>query len=229
MESKKFRFLLSHHLGMGDHIILNGLVRHIYEREKDCEFWLLCYERNAKNVRTMYADLDIHLLTVKDDDSDIEKTIHEFNPDKYEDLHLNETGHSLYADIGDFAFFDTFGYDRKLLNAFKLFRPEREEKSIISNYALPESFAFVHDDRERGYEIDKNRIGLPIISVPKSVPLFDCLPLMKKAKEVHVISSAFLCLCIVREDLRNKTTAHLYVRNPYLKNYLEMVGIKTLV
>ena len=57
---------LYHHLGLGDHIICNGLVREIYKIEKEVS--LYCKFNNLNNVTYMYRDLkNLHIIGIKSD------------------------------------------------------------------------------------------------------------------------------------------------------------------
>ena len=47
---------IHHHLGLGDHIICNGLVRYFYKKYKN--ILLFCYPHNYENVHYMYRDLN---------------------------------------------------------------------------------------------------------------------------------------------------------------------------
>lgn len=216
---------------MGDHIVLNGLVRHIYKREKhSCDkFYLLCYEHNAANVRAMYADLPkLDLLLIKTD-SEIVPAIESFDGRK-EDLHLDQDGYALYDKIGDEAFFISKGYPVSLLTKFKAPRNKQKEAELKQQLTGGDpNYIFVHDDAERGYPIDETKLpqGYKIVRAPKEIPMFELLGLIEDAKERHVISSSFLCICIAMK-LPN-TTAHLYIRNGYLKNYLEKLKISVLI
>lgn len=229
-------FILSHHLGLGDMIILNGLVRHIYASEMatGCDkFYLVCFLHNEKNVRYLYRDLpNLELIIVEEgENSGLQNKINEVGG-TVENINLDETGQALYQKIGDDAFFEKFGYDKKLIQKFHILRDEEKERKALNETAFQtQDFIFVHDDFERGYKIEQveNQNYYPLIRAPKEIPIFELLSVLEKAKEIHVISSAFLCLCIAIPELAKKTTAHLYIRNAYLKNYVESKGIKVLV
>jgi hypothetical protein len=222
---KSMNYVLSHHLGMGDHIILNGLVRHIYNREKDSieKFFLPCFDRNERNVRAMYADLPkLDLIVLEDSPTSGLQLKIDSIPGRKESVDLNAAQMERYHEIGDDVFFDDFGYDNKLIQEFYIAGLE----NLKGKKGRRENFAFIHDS---GYPINEDLIENPNKVRPdKTTPLFDYLPQMFAAKEIHVISSAFLCLCIAIPELAKKTTAHLYARNPYLKNYVESKGIKVI-
>jgi len=229
-------FILLHHLGMGDHIILNGLVRHIYEREQEnCEnFWLICYPYYEDNLKVMYSDLPKMKFLIVKRDEEILYALDSKKGAKIENLSLDKKGFNLYNKIGDDAFFEIFGYDKKLIQKFKIKRNKEIEENLLIKLvgAGDTDYIFVHDDFSRGYPIDitkiNNKESLPIIRAEKDVPIFDLLGVMEYAKTIHVISSAFLCICIANPKLAKKTTAHLTVRNMYLKSYVESKGIKVI-
>jgi hypothetical protein len=51
---------------------------------------------------------------------------------------------------------------------------------------------------------------------------------MERAKECHVISSAFVCLLQSMPSLNSNVTVHTSVRNSYLESYFKNDGLKTL-
>lgn len=223
-------YLIAHHLGMGDHIILNGLVNHIYEREnkKGKKVFLLCYEHNLRNVKRMYDNKDIQFVTVKEN-TEIKQALINFNGE-VEDLHLWTEHKAKYSDVGDEAFFINFDYPVELLTSFNIRRDLIKEKKALNKLTSGEkNYIFIHDDKERGFPIDENRLpkGYKIVRADKETPLFDLLLLFENAKEKHVISSSFLCICLAMK-MKN-TFAHLYIRNQYLKNYLEKYNINCLM
>ncbi len=223
--------LISHHLGMGDMIVHNGLVRHIYKRDyrKYQTIYLLCYKHNAANVRRMYDDLKKFALLEIENEYQIGNAIDSFIGDK-EDFHLDQEGYTLYDQIGDDAFFLNKNYDKSLRKQFKISRDSNIENEVYNNLINGVGeYIFIHDDAERGYKIPDDKLPpLPRVRIPKSVALFDTLKIIENAKECHVISSAFVCLLQAMPSLNKNVTVHTSVRNPHLKNYFEMDGLKTI-
>lgn len=220
-------FTLSHHLGMGDHIIMNGLVRHIYDREENnCDkFWLTCFDRNERNVRFMYRDLPKLDLIVLED-SPTSGLYDKINEKKGRDEKIwldDKQSKRYYAGEGDDIFFTDFGYDKKLIQEFKC----NEDVKLSLAMGL-DKYVFIHDE---GHAINMNNVTneVHIFRPNKEIPILDYIETMRQAKEIHVISSSFLCLCIAMPELAAKTTAHLYARNSGLKKYVESKGIKVIV
>jgi len=223
--------LISHHLGMGDMIVHNGLVRYIYKRDyrKYKTIYLLCYKHNAANVRRMYDDLKKFALLEIENEYQIGNAIDSFIGDK-EDFHLNQEGYTLYDQIGDDAFFLNKNYNKSLRKQFKISRDSNIENEVYNNLINGVGeYIFIHDDAERGYKIPDDKLPpLPRVRIPKSVALFDTLKIIENAKECHVISSAFVCLLQSMPSLNKNVTVHTSVRNPHLKNYFESDGLKTI-
>lgn len=222
--------LIAHHLGMGDMIVLNGLVRFIYKRDKNKyeKIYLLCYAHNKNNVERMYNDLNKLELFIIENENQIGNTIDNFNGD-VENLHLDGDGYNMYNEIGDDAFFITKNYDKVLRKKFKIKRDINKEEEIFNQYVFNQPYIFVHDDEERGYKINDSKLpDLPKVRIPKSVNIFDALKIMEKASECHVISSAFVCLLQSMPKLNKNITVHTSVRNAYLEKYFLNDGLKTM-
>jgi len=220
--------LISHHLGMGDMIVHNGLVRHIYKRDyrKYKTIYLLCYKHNAENVSRMYDDLKKFALLEISNEHEIGNAIDNFVGDK-EDFHLDQEGYALYDQIGDDAFFINKKYDKSIRKKFMIIRDYEKENEVYNSLiSSVGEYVFVHDDHERGYRIPENKLpALPRVRIPKNIPLFDTLKVPENAKECHVISSAFVCLLQSMPSLNKNVTVHTSVRNPHLQNYFQNDGL----
>lgn len=225
------KFLLAHHLGMGDHIVLNGLVRHIYQRESanGNEFWLLCYTKNYRNVKRMYEFDNINLLCIDRQDQ-IGSAINNFQG-KVEDLHLWGKEKFTYPEYADEAFFLNFGYPVSLLQEFKITRALEAELQAKRKLDAEGEYIFVHDDPERNLIIDEKYLpkDVKIVKPGNEIPMFDLLKVMADAKECHFISSSFLCIALAYKGLIKNATAHLYVKNDFLAKHCNKYGIKTIV
>lgn len=222
--------MLLHHMGMGDHIALGGLVQHIYKREQlECDtFWLVAYKHNASNVSRMFEHLE-KLKVYPVNTLDEAFALYNSFQGKKEDLHLNEKEY-LYAQLADDAFYECFGYDKKLRKTLDIRRDFVKEGVWYDKYVGNNiDYIFVHDDQERGYKIDDSRLlNLPKVRIPKDVPIFEALSIIEGAKECHVISSAFVCLLQSMPKLNKNVTVHTSIRNEYLKEYFERDGLKTI-
>lgn len=185
-----------HHLGLGDHFICNGLVRHFCSQNS--RVYLLCYKSNSKSVAFMYRDVsNLEVVPVSSDkkalltakkrgeDAIILGTVHNKEYPAY--MH--------WADV----FYHQAGLDSEIrYTGFHVQRDfECENKLKARLCGKNENYIFVHDDKKRGYEIDgkylRNRdVVRPQHGLTKNI--FDYLKIIEGAKEVHCIDSSFLCL-----------------------------------
>ena len=203
-----------HHLGLGDHIICNGLVRHFCELHH--EVTVFCKNHNYDNVSYMFRDNNNIKILPLLDDNEVESYIGKNN--LYDDLikvgfdRLWSGGPKTF----DIGFYNSINipFDYRFTN-FKFERDYESEKKIMEELnPNNEEYVFVHDDINRGFSIDKNKIitNLKIIKNDTKYNFFHMLGVIENAKEVHLMQSSF-------KDLINSFTIdkphfyyHTYVR-----------------
>ena len=59
----KKKYFIYHHLGLGDHIILNGLIRNIVDTKSI--YFIFCKKQNIDSIEFMFNDLPSHSINVK--------------------------------------------------------------------------------------------------------------------------------------------------------------------
>jgi hypothetical protein len=215
--------LFYHHLGLGDHIVHNGMIRYIYSKlDLDDELYIFCKKHNFKNVEFMFRDIKrLKIITVIDDVEAIE-IFTKFDGKKINNV-LNNKEHIDYHKLCDDIFYLKMGLNPNLKRGF--FHIERDsyrENELFEKVVTEKEYIFLHEDDERGFVIDRNKIdkNLPIVKSNIKYNFFDYLKVIENAKEVHLISSSFLSLitCI---KLNVNVFAHLYLRNKSLSDYLK--------
>ncbi|HPI82678.1 MAG TPA: hypothetical protein PK122_05620 [Candidatus Paceibacterota bacterium] len=212
-----------HHLGLGDHIIANGMVRTI--AKKYDRTYIFCKPHNFPNVSFMYRDLP-NLKIIVMDDLGVQSFM-SINPDNNYVIaghapfwKILNSGHNTLKI--DEIFYQLAGVP--LENKWKEFFVQRDttrEKEVFSKLGLKDGdrYIFVHDDQNR--KITKDLPSLKVIKPwNKEFTLFDYLYTIENAEQVHCINSAFFCLidCIginkmamflheyVRKDLNDDAT-----------------------
>jgi len=199
-----------HHLGLGDHIILNGFVRSYLDQYD--RIFLFSKPGNSKNVKRMYKDISDKLKVISLDDKGVREFMNMFRSHKY--LIVGHTG-DFFRRIDDpnsEKTFDQLFYEDHQIpfddkwNKFHLERDTEREKEVyydILGLKDDSEFIFLHESNERpiNQEIPSN---IKIIRPDNmSVGIFDYLFTIEKAKQVHVMNSSFMNLidCIqLRED-----------------------------
>jgi hypothetical protein len=212
-----------HHLGLGDHIICNGLVRRYcksYER-----IYLFVKHVNVESVAFMYRnEPKIILVPVKDDD-EVPLRTNDSIPlirvgFEYVNTSSRNFDESFYRQVG--LEFDCRWSDFALERDYSM---EMELFNTLNPNCVP--YALVHDDPSRGFSLDLTYVtkdlriirpsdcmdGLYADGTFKKYNLFHWILVLERAREIHCMDSAFKCLV---ESLVNVNTPrlvyHRYVR-----------------
>ena len=206
-----------HHLGLGDHIICNGIVRHfknVYE-----EVTVFSKKNNFSNVEYMYRDDEnIHVLAIGED-SDVN---HFINENKINDDVIKVGFGSL--SWGSIKTFDEEFYSSINLpfdfrfSKFKFVRDIEKENHVYEKInPQGEEYIFLHGNIDR----KKIRTDLKIIENPSEFGIFDILKLVDNATEVHIMESSIKCL--VNSFVFDKP---LFFYHQYVRKYGEYLNSK---
>lgn len=207
-----------HHLGLGDHIICNGIVRHY--RETNDTVYLFVKPHNFDNVSYMYKDDDRIILLPIGEDVDVDNYIIKNKISEkvirigFEKLH--SVSHSKFDD-GFYKCIDLpFEYR---FDKFKYVRNLEIEKSVFDTLnPNKEKFIFTH-----GVDLSKVRSDLKIINNPTQYKIFDLLHLIEMAEEVHLMESSIKNLVNSYKFEYPKFFFHRYSRN--YPSYNETQGL----
>lgn len=225
-----FTFIYQH-LGLGDHLICNGLVREICSNNKTINFLLPAKKTNFESVKFMFKDINNLKIICVNSDECVHKIIYE---NKYKTLLI---GHQF---LNPYKNFDQSFYDQLEVNfdkrwsSFFLERDYNREVEFYEANKIKNDFIFVHEDSNRGMEIDfKYLDGKNIIKadVTKTDVIFDYLTILENAKEIHCIESSFLFL-IDSFNFKGKLFNHRYARQypenntPTLRNKWNILSEK---
>jgi hypothetical protein len=214
-----------HHLGLGDHIICNGIVRHYKDIHKTVT--VFCKPHYFNNVEYMYRDdKDIIILPIGED-SDVLNYINQNN--LHSDLIVVGFDRLAYDNSKTFdeGFYNTINLP--FIFRFSKFKFQRniDKELEVYNDLNPnnEPYIYVHDDKERGFEIDRNKINnnLKIIENDKRFLMFDMLKIIENATEVHSMQTGMKDLINSFKFDKPKFYLHWYVR-PYNDDY-DTVGL----
>jgi hypothetical protein len=204
-----------HHLGLGDHIIANGMVRSI--AKKYDRTFIFCKPHNFPNVSFMYRDLT-NLKIIVMDDLGVQSFM-TLNPNNNYIIAghapfwriLNSGNNTLTIDE---IFYQLAGVPlENKWTEFFVKRDVERERQVFKELGLEEGekFAFVHDDERR--RINKNLPSLKIIRPSKrEFSLFDFLYTIEQASEIHCINSSFFCLIDCMKIQKENMYVHEYVR-----------------
>jgi hypothetical protein len=191
---------IHHHLGMGDHIICNGMIRTLLNDSESCtDVYVFSKESNAKRVSRMFEDDSrIHVVSIPTDQDEF-TFVDKFGVrimrcgfgdiSKLQYLGLAKTfDEALYVSAG-------VPYENRW-SAFYIRRDPAQEKIVLDKLnPTGEAFMFVHDDPSRGISFTpSNSNGLKIIRNDPSEDIFNMCLLLENAAEIHCMESSFRCL-----------------------------------
>lgn len=195
------------HLGLGDHIIQQGIANHLSETYS---VHMCVKSHNVKSVAYLCRNRDIIIHPVANDRECIEWTA------KYP---LSKTfGVGMYG--GQWGkmrnsgmTFDRYFYHQMGIDFEKTYIDI--EDGDLEYQAPSEPFAFVHDDKSRKLNIKANLINkdLKIWRPNKSETIFDFLSVIRQAEEIHCIDSSFALMIDRSEGVNGKKFLHRYVRS----------------
>ena len=201
------------HMGLGDHLICNGLVRNLIK--PNTEYFMFVKPHNIGSVSYMYRDLS-NLKFIECDDNG---AIAFINKHKIADR--------LYL-IG-FTWIDTnksfeenfyLKHGVSLENKWDSFFSPRDcnlEQKVYDHFNINEPYIFVHDDNR--YKLDSDRLPKDVRIIRPEIGLTDTIfgyaLLMEKAKELHLMESCFGFMAD-NMGLNKELIMHRYSRNPPL-------------
>jgi hypothetical protein len=209
-----------HHLGLGDHIMNNGLVRTIYEKYD--KTFLFVKPKNFDNVNRMFRDLK-NLRLIPFDDGQV-RTFMSIAPDNNYVIAGHENFWKIFNDPSNEMGIDEIFYhiagvpiENKWSKFYIERDSEKEEKVFYDLFELKddEEFIFLHES-EKTTEIPITKEipkGIKIIRPDNlSVSIFDYMYLIEKAKEVHVMNSSFMNLIDSSQLRKDGLFYHEYSR-----------------
>lgn len=192
--------IIYHHLGLGDHIICNGLVNKISENFK---IHLAVKKNNFKNISYLYSEnknVSTFLIESKNEYKEIN------NYAKQNRLKILKIGfNNQVKDKNNFwnvSFYSQIGFDYSI-SYDNFFLPTNMnlqtqlEKHLKNYFAIENDYILVHNQSSKK-KFDLNIYSKNQIEVTKESDLFNNLflyeILIKNAKEIHCINSSFIHL-----------------------------------
>ncbi len=205
-----------HHLGLGDHIICNGLVRSLIN--PGLAYSMFVKPHNLTAVRFMYRDLP-NLQFLVGDDKFARGYISGSALGKEELITAGFTGHPDSKHF-DEAFYLQHGLSPS--DRWTKFRVDRDfdrERKFFEKFHLKEGeYVFVHDDESRDFRINEDLIANKDLPVVRPKPgltdnIFDYCYLMQKSAETHFIDSSFRLVFDALRLREDNIYYHLRLKN----------------
>lgn len=210
-ESEPSTVLLRSHLGMGDMILVNSIIRHMAQ---DQSVLLPCKRQNCESIQFMTRDLPVAVMAV-DDDQKADRLAQVAEKQGRDVLRLGMFGKGFDEKRWDAVMFEQAGVPFE--DRWTKWHVERD---LSREFEPPkEPYAFVHQDQSRGFIIDRERADISSDKViwfahkGATDNIFDFCRLIENAEEIHVIDSCFAILADSLNTLKAKRkVVHLYAR-----------------
>lgn len=216
------KLFIASHLGLGDHILCNGLYREVIKRYDICVIPIK--KSNSRAMSHMLGDEKKIRLIALPDEYAVPMVISKRNflqNAGYDVLNLGYFGED-FLTSGNIRF-DVNFYNQARLpfslrwSGFSFERNlDRENQLFDELGCASEDYLFLHEDVSRGYTINRNKIDskLRIIQpdpTKSQFSFFDYQRVIEAASEIHCIESSFAAL-IESVGSTSPKYAHRYSR-----------------
>ena len=201
--------IIYQHLGLGDLILCNGLVRHLISAENNSKKnFLICKNSNLKSAKFMYRDIKNLKIIAINERKDVEKQVNLFLK-KFSNKEVNyiKIGYEFYVPTEflninskdsrwpcDIVFYKQFNIPFKFRYTKSFWKRDLiSEKKLFNKLTNKKKYAFIHDDASRGLIIDEKHISknLKIIRNNNNELIFNYGLLLENADEIHIMESSF--------------------------------------
>lgn len=186
------------HMGMGDFLICNGLIRKLIKTQE--EYSIFVHKKNYESVDFMFKDLkNIKYIIGNEDYTPKDNFV--INYIKSNNINVeNLIRITLDRDIISKSFDENFYLSKSIpfnyrWDNFKCERDYESEKKLYEKMDLNGvDYVFVHDDSSRGYNIKNDylknkKVIRPVIGFTNNI--FDYLTIIENANEIHCMDSSF--------------------------------------
>lgn len=193
------------HLGLGDHIICNGMIREF--STQFANIITFTTNRNIKNVMRMFSDVHNLYIHEVSDATPITDTQIAISQEYNKCLLIDTSIYGNYGSYGDKRFDEVFyekagiPFEKRFSSFFVPRNHENEQKVMEMMGVKKQTYAFVHDDPSRGFLIPSGvcdsicQSGLRVIKNNPALPLFDMRFFLENAKEIHCMPSSICDFC----------------------------------
>ena len=197
---------IHHHLGLGDHIDCNGLVRYILTNSEYENINLFVKSKYNGMIDYMYADEDrIRLIPLESEENE-DGQVFDYVAE-HKDKTLLRVGHESYPHGRELIdnkncweyFYEQLNISYNVRRENFYMKRDMQEENRVYSKLNPENkpFAFVHDDPDRGYNLDNKYIknqNLHIIRNDPTENVFHFTKIIEDAEEIHCMESCFKSL-----------------------------------
>jgi hypothetical protein len=205
--ARRKSIILLTHVGLGDQILISGLVNHFLQRDKSVTWFVR--ESNLETVKCLtsyHPNLDFIVLGDSETANDARRKALELKAYTGKSIlligfELVWIAEKIFPSRGlDELFYRMakVSFDKSLLNTSHL--PQSIEPPV-SDFVLIDHFPNTVREIPVSIFSALSQKGLQIVNNPRDTPILALVMTIRNAKEIHVVNSALLCLII---SMRNE-------------------------
>lgn len=197
--------IVHQHMGLGDHIDCNGLIRILVDQFNFVE--LFVKRHNSISVERMFRDekkiklVVMDFQNIEDEYHQIKNYVKNKKSTPFHQYQFLQIGHRNYpkdplptVNCREY-FYQQFNLTLDELQRYFYYERDAQDEARVFQKLNPkeESYAFVHDDPKRGFIINNDVVspGLKIIRNDLSENIFSYLKILEHADEIHCMESSF--------------------------------------
>ena len=194
---EKYKELVLHHnMGLGDHILCNGMVYGIIEKYDVEQLYLMVKDVNLPTVNKLYEDSDIVIPVSVPYENYLQEQ--QFVANYRSDIpHLDIIYTGGRESYFDNEFYNLAGIDLQARwDKFKMPTDDSASKEFFNKFIKDKEYCLVHcQGSPRSYDLDI-KTDLPIYYVESGLTetILDWADVIKNAKEIHCIDSSIIHL-----------------------------------
>jgi len=201
---------IHHHLGLGDMIHCNGMVRALLE-QRNPNGRIFVFSKNCHKAATdwMYRD-EPRVQVIGIDERGNEVAQVNSIASSMRNIEFVRIGHEFYEPTSklnmdatdrwtcDMIFYKQLSMPYEWRYTKCYWERDLDEENRVYRKLAPKNsdYVFVHDDPSRGFVITEGQVGtnLPIVRNDISENIFHFGKLLENAKEVHLMESSIRCM-----------------------------------
>jgi hypothetical protein len=207
---RKKSFILLTHVGLGDQILISGLVNHFLQKNKSVTWFVR--DSNLETIKCLtsyHPNLDFVILDDSETAEDAKRKAQELKATTGISIlligfELVWIAEKIFPSRGlDELFYRMarVSFDNSLLNTSHL--PKSIEPPAC-DFVLIDHFPKTIREIPVSVFNALNQKGLQIVNNPRDTPILALVATIRNAKEIHVVNSALLCLIIsMRSEIQN--------------------------
>lgn len=197
------KIYIYHHMGLGDHISCNALVRGIIKKNKKNIYYLFCKINLSESIKFMYRDIkNLKLIPVKSD-IEVEKYLSRLRSkekilriglENYDKIYKKITSKSNPVTY-DMVFYKQMNvsYKKRFTDCYWKRNAQEENrvyKKLIKN--PKKKYIFIHDEPSLNYNINKSFFNkdYEIIRNDNKEIIFNMAKVIENATELHLMESS---------------------------------------